>query len=89
MFVDNTVSEVVHLRSLATREDGEAVLALAHRLKGACTSVFAQQMRITCLEIELAVKRQDWELVPPLVVRIEMEFERVKEYLQAHCNPGA
>jgi HPt (histidine-containing phosphotransfer) domain-containing protein len=63
--------------------DSKGALRWAHRLKGACQMVGATRLADACERSEVAVRAGDAERIKTVVSEIDIEAERIAEYLDA------
>ncbi|MDR3615504.1 MAG: response regulator [Candidatus Obscuribacterales bacterium] len=83
MFVEATPPELERLKEAVSNKDVDAVLDLAHGLKGVCVTICALKMKSTCTEIELAAHIQNWEHIKFLVEMLDQDFQNVEQSLLA------
>jgi len=66
-----------------SRNDNKGALRWAHRLKGACQMVGANQLAETCERAEVAVRAGDSGAIAQAVAEVSREAERIAGYLDA------
>lgn len=66
-----------------SRSDSKGALRWAHRLKGACQMVGAARLADVCERVEVAVRAGDAERTRTAVSDLDIEAERIAEYLDA------
>lgn len=71
------------LGAALSRNDSKGALRWAHRLKGACQMVGAARLADVCERVEIAVRAGDAERIKAAVSDVDVEAERITEYLDA------
>jgi HPt (histidine-containing phosphotransfer) domain-containing protein len=82
LFVNSTEDLISQLAEAGIRKDAKALKEAAHQLKGAASSVGANNIARTCLELEMCAKNEDWSTVPKLNDGLALTFENAKSYIQ-------
>jgi polar amino acid transport system substrate-binding protein len=82
MFVSKSELELVQLIKHLEHGHTRDALNVVHGLKGVCSTISAQPMRLTCLEIELALHNGDVQLASDLAAQLGVEFSEVQRYLE-------
>jgi HPt (histidine-containing phosphotransfer) domain-containing protein len=77
------------LGAALSRNDSKGALRWAHRLKGACQMVGATRLAELCGRIEVAVRAGDTGRVNEAVSDIDVEAERITEYLDTWLKASA
>ena len=70
LFLDEVPVTVAALSSAAAERDFDGVVALSHRLKGACLNLGAEGFGRLCAELELMAMGRDGAEVDRLVTRV-------------------
>jgi PAS domain S-box-containing protein len=83
VYVDETTHRLEKLARAVTASDVPAVQHEAHAIKGASAELAAEVMRATAAELEQAARRGDLAPAPSLLHQLELEFERVRSYLES------
>ncbi|MBI5176251.1 MAG: response regulator [Candidatus Melainabacteria bacterium] len=89
IFLDGTPDQITTIRQSAESQDEEKLVETAHALKGVCATMYAQDMRNTCSELEQTPK-SDFHRTLKLVEQLEKQFEAVKSYILQRpeiCKP--
>jgi HPt (histidine-containing phosphotransfer) domain-containing protein len=82
LFLREVPVSVEALGTAAARRDFDSVVALAHRLKGACLNLGADGLGRLCSELEAAAMDRDEAMVDGLVVRVSARVPGVCEALK-------
>lgn len=80
-FIHSATETVEDIQETFSRNDGDSIIALAHKLKGGARSMGAVELGDTCQMLENAVKDQKWTEVENLVMTIDDLFNAVKDYV--------
>jgi HPt (histidine-containing phosphotransfer) domain-containing protein len=78
-----TDDDAVSLRQAIGSGDGATVARMAHRIKGASSSVGAHEMARVCDRLERAGHALNWKSVEMQMVRFEAEWGRLTSDLDA------
>lgn len=81
IFVRSMPDYLVVLKELLEAGDAVGVRKQAHAVKGACSTVGAEQMRETAQQMEQRAKDGDLSPVSPLAERLYLDYQRMKEEL--------
>lgn len=82
LFVNSTEELISQINDAASRKDARALKEAAHQLKGAASSVGANSIARTCLDLEVCAKNDDWSTVPTLNDGLALNFQNAKSYIQ-------
>ena len=78
IFVRSTPGYLAVLNDLMETGDGAGVRKQAHAIKGACSTVGAEQMRETALQLEQSAKNGELMSAGPLAERLVLDYQCVK-----------
>jgi response regulator RpfG family c-di-GMP phosphodiesterase len=82
-FVEAAPKLIDEIKQMFAAKNEVGVLQSAHGLNGICASLYANNMRRICLEIEAAGREKNWTALASLIEQLDSEFNDVEEFLQA------
>lgn len=77
LFCSGVGLELTKLKESTAAENQPRLLHNSRGLRAVCQSVFVADMEQTCLEIEAAGEKLDWQMVVSLVLRLQEQFDNV------------
>ena len=77
LFCSSGGLELSKLYDSTAAENLPRLLHNSRGLRAVCQSIFVSDMEQTCLEIEAAAERLDWQQVVDLMVRLQEQFESI------------
>jgi histidine phosphotransfer protein HptB len=83
LYLSDAPLQVQALGDAVSSQDGMAVLAVAHKLKGSCGNVGADGLVALCQELEASGKASRLQELPDLFHQLAQEFEEVREALHS------
>ncbi len=83
LYLNDAPLQVEALRDAVSSQDGAAVLAAAHKLKGSCGNVGADGLVALCQRLEASGKASRLQELPDLLQQLSREFEEVNEALHS------
>ncbi|MDR3617307.1 MAG: MEDS domain-containing protein [Candidatus Obscuribacterales bacterium] len=86
MFFANAPRDVKNLKSAFDDQDHKSFIHTVHGFKGVCSTVFASQMKDTCVTIESAARESKWDVIPDLLQQLEMETTEMQEFLEQNLS---
>ena len=79
LYLEDTRARLTELRADYENQDEQALLRVAHSLKGGSVNLGVQGMAELCSQLEEALEQGELIETEPLLSRLEEEFSRVKE----------
>jgi len=89
LFLEDVPPQLEALRKAIEGGDASSAQRVAHTLKGSCGNMGAVKMATMCVELEDAGRSGELERAPMLVERLQAEFERVRQALEAEIEKGS
>jgi PAS domain S-box-containing protein len=86
MFFSNAPTDVKNLKSAFDDNDRKSFIHTIHGFKGVCSTVFASQMKDTCVTIESAARDSNWDVIPDLLQQLELETTEMQEFLERNLS---
>jgi len=86
MFFANAPADVKNLRLAFDEADRKSFISTVHGFKGVCSTVFASQMKDTCVTIESAARQSNWDAIPDLLQQLEVETTEMQEFLEQNLS---
>jgi two-component system, sensor histidine kinase and response regulator len=83
LFLEDVTPQLEALRGAIERGDASSVERVTHTLKGSSSNMGATRMATLCEELEDVGRSMDLSRAPVLIERLEAEFRRVREALEA------
>jgi HPt (histidine-containing phosphotransfer) domain-containing protein len=83
LFLTEVPPQLVGLREAVEAGDAHSVERIAHTLKGSCGNMGAVRMAALCAELEKVGSSGERRRAPELVERLEAEFDRAHQALDA------
>jgi histidine phosphotransfer protein HptB len=83
LYLSDAPLQVQALGHAVSSQDGKAVSAVAHKLKGSCGNVGADGLVALCQELEASGKASRLQELPDLFHQLAQEFEEVSEALHS------
>lgn len=77
LFCSGVGLELTKLKESTAAQNLPRLLHNSRGLRAVCQSIFVSDMEQTCLEIEAAGERLDWQTVVELLVRLHEQFASV------------
>ncbi|MDX2105511.1 MAG: PAS domain S-box protein [Candidatus Melainabacteria bacterium] len=74
---------VKSILSYRETKDANALLKHVHGLKGISATVFANEMKAICIDVETTVREENFQMVESLVEKLEQEYEAIELCLEA------
>ncbi|MCA9999531.1 MAG: Hpt domain-containing protein, partial [Anaerolineales bacterium] len=81
MFVEETPSSMRRLQQAVHGHDATAVHHLAHRLRGSGSSISAMSFADLCYELELMGERGELSGAELVMMQVEKEFDRIRDWM--------
>jgi CheY-like chemotaxis protein len=81
LYLNDTAARLAELRAGLKRQDAPALEQVAHNLKGSSGNLGVRQMEALCMELEETLGDGAMDRVGVILIRLEAEFERVREAL--------
>jgi len=75
LFCSEVGSDLVKLKQSCQSQNSQTLMHSCSGVRAVCQSVFVADMVQTCLEIEAAGVRLDWNVVDQLVERLQEQFD--------------
>jgi CheY-like chemotaxis protein len=88
LFLEDVPNQLEALREALEGDDALSVERIAHTLKGSCGNMGATRMATICAELQDVGHSKELERTPVLVERLEAEFGRVRQALEAEVAGG-
>jgi histidine phosphotransfer protein HptB len=93
LYLSDAPQQVEALGQAVSSQDGTAVSAAAHKLKGSCGNIGADGLVALCQELEASGRASRLQEMPNLFQQVAREFEEVSEALHtiksgAHLPTG-
>jgi PAS domain S-box-containing protein len=86
LFFKSAIANVRNLKSSFDDADRRSFIQTVHGFKGVCSTVFASQMKDTCVTIESAARESNWEVIPDLLQQLEVETNEMQEFLEQNVS---
>lgn len=83
IFLRDAPDRLVTLRHAVLENDAEAAQDVAHYLRGAAANLGATRVAAVCGELERAARSKSLTSAPELLARLDAEFEKAQEALEA------
>ena len=81
-FIQSATETVQDIHDSFSQNNGEALIALAHKLKGGSRSMGAIQLGDKCQILENVIMEQNWKEAESLVKIIDDLFQAIKHYVE-------
>jgi len=81
LFVVSSQDLIDQISQAITSRNTTLLKEASHTLKGACSSIGANQMTRRCVEIEKANSNSDWIALAQLFSELVVEFEQVSRFV--------
>ena len=81
LFVVSSQDLIDQLSHALTSRDATLLKEATHTLKGACSSIGANQMFRRCVELEKANASSDWSTLAQLFSELVVDFEQVSRFI--------
>ncbi|MGH9548856.1 MAG: response regulator, partial [Terriglobales bacterium] len=81
-FLRDAPGNIAKLNEHQAGQSMPGVLSVAHGLKGISGTVFANEIRQTCIDIEKAGREKDWDTTGKLIARLDQELQSLTDHLQ-------
>jgi HPt (histidine-containing phosphotransfer) domain-containing protein len=81
MSVDESRGLLDQIRTGQDEKDSKIVMAAAHQLKGLASTMTINKLAGLCFELESLARQEQWESIPDVADRLNVEFERVRTYI--------
>lgn len=82
LYFNDTAENMAKIRQAIADKDYEALICLAHSLKGASANLSGQRVRQTAYELENAAKKGELTGVAAVFARLEQELASFRKALQ-------
>ncbi|GFK94897.1 Phosphotransferase RcsD [Fundidesulfovibrio magnetotacticus] len=89
MFVEEAPARRVKFQAALAGQDAQAVVMLAHSLKGASGTLHCEPLRQACFELEHAARAADQEQVSALTPPVLDLLEKTAAWMAAYRKQGA
>jgi polar amino acid transport system substrate-binding protein len=83
LFVTSTEELMDKINQALAQRDAQALREAAHTLKGACSSIGANEMWRECIELEQAAKSADWTHIPEMYSELSQTFDQAKAFIHS------
>jgi two-component system sensor histidine kinase/response regulator len=82
LFVNSTEELISQISDASLRHDTKLLKEAAHQLKGAASSVGANNIARVCLDLETCARNDDWSTASKLNLGLAQNFENTKSYIE-------
>ncbi|MBX9688039.1 MAG: response regulator [Candidatus Obscuribacterales bacterium] len=86
MFIDDASLLIERIKAKAAEKNDLELLKSVHTLKGISASVYANDLRQVCVDIENAGHQKDWTGINSGLETLDSELNRLKEFLKDSLN---
>jgi polar amino acid transport system substrate-binding protein len=89
LFLEDAFKDLAKLQGIFGKGNRTDFAQVAHGLKGSCGSIFANEMRTTCLALENSARGGDWDTIPGLLQCLEKELAAVEEFIKCKLTKAS
>ncbi len=84
IYIDDFIQKYDSLKKAIAQEDFKTIKEIGHSLRGSSGNLSLNGLYDTCANIELSGKKKDTEQSKFFFIRLNEEFEKLKDFLPAH-----
>lgn len=82
IFLNSMPPSLTDINNAVEREDAEELARLAHYVKGACATVFAEELVALCLQLEQSAKNNDLLSGKIIAGQLSSAYDKTKDYIR-------
>lgn len=83
MFLEDVSARLITLKQAQESGDMKTITLEAHTIKGSSGNISANDMSAAALQIEMAGKEENRQVIPSLIQKLEADFEAFRQALES------